>query len=341
VLATHFDFPRKYNALKKLNVRFKALGLFEKNKPLVKYAHKENLYTITAENVLYILQTFSDCIHPDQANYTSIITAGSDSLKGYVEENIEVYIEKVFLSLPENINEVETSIKSLLNHSALDDDLKKKVISKQAMIFDSFEDIPKGLWSYLLLEEKVIVSWENISDYLESENNEAAIVNEILGRQHIVVLLSNEKINDAGLVEGAKKALSRFIFNNAEINDVDYLQLIRCLPYCYINFPTEASKERIITLTTERTVKLNEKSFAYVSHDSKLCSLLISKNFKEYTKDKEAYPIDDDVRELLLTSEITDKDKVSICLDVTPDGAQSSECLSRLISTTLLSNNVD
>jgi len=341
VLATHFNFLRKYNALKRLNVRFNALGLFENNKPLVKYAYKENLYTITAGNMLYILQIFSDCTFPEKANYTSISTAGSDGLKRYVEENIKEYVENVFLALPENVAESETAIKALLNHGGLDNDLKEKIISKQELVFDSFECIPESLWPHLLMEEKTDISWKNISTYLESDENKAEITTELLGRQHIVDQLSSESINDANLADDAKKRLSLFIFKNAEIDDANYERLITCLPYYYPDFPTEISEKKSISLIAHRTVRLNEKSFISVSHNSKLCSLLISKNFKEYTDEKEAYPIDDDVRELLLDTEITDKGKVSICMDITSDGVQSSEKLSSLVVRILLSNNVD
>ena len=45
--------------------------------------------------------------------------------------------------------------------------------------------------------------------------------------------------------------------------------------------------------------------------------------------------------EFLLSSEISDENKISVCLDVTPAGAMESKQLSRLIADLFLSNEID
>jgi len=79
----------------------------------------------------------------------------------------------------------------------------------------------------------------------------------------------------------------------------------------------------------------------YGNNDNQLTATLISKNIDEYIKEKEKYPIGDDVRELLLSSEISYENKIIICLDVTPSSAVNSKQLSRLIAGLLLSNKTD
>ena len=125
------------------------------------------------------------------------------------------------------------------------------------------------------------------------------------------------------------------------IEDDNYFKLIKLLPYTYTNFPNEMSHDKIIALAKERVVRLNEKSFAYASDDNKLLAILISKNFDIYVDNKDEYIIDDDVRELLLLSDLSDEKKLNICADVTPMGANKSEELPCLIADLLVTNKVD
>ncbi|MDD3814728.1 MAG: hypothetical protein PHZ02_08780 [Desulfocapsaceae bacterium] len=346
VLASNLQLPDDYDILKRLAVRFHDLVALERNKALVKFAHEECLYTITSKNVNYVLQTFADpqsvdTIKPEKANYTSILAAGSEYLKKYIEENLPDYIEKVFLTLPDNTEESETAIKILINNEMIEDNLKEKIILKQNYVFETFAEIPENLWSHLLLEEKVVISWQNISVYLSYEGNDKAVATKILGRQNIVGSLSNLNISETDLGEDDILSLSRFVINNNEINNADYCKLIKCLPYSFQDFPAGISEEKIKCLAMERKVTLTEKSFSSAGNDNKLVATLISKDFNSYIDEKEKYPINDDVRELLLSSEMSDENKIIVCSDVTPTGAIERKKLSRLIARLLASNEID
>jgi len=86
---------------------------------------------------------------------------------------------------------------------------------------------------------------------------------------------------------------------------------------------------------------LNEKSFAYASGDNELLAILISKNFDTYIDNKDEYLISDDVRELLLLSDLLDEQKISVCMDVTFIEARNSEKLPSLIADLLVANEAD
>jgi len=335
-----------YTILKKLNVRFHDLFLLKGNKTLYEFINTECLYTITAANVNCILQTFSgspflETTRLEKANYTSILEAGNECLKNYIEENIPDYIEKVFLTLPNNSEESKSAIKMLVNNEMLEDDLKRQIITKQDNVFDLFDEIPENLWSHMLLEEKVVISWENMSEYLKYEDRDESVVTKLLTREAIVESLSNLKISIEDLGEDDSKLLSRFILDNNEIKDSDYCKLIKCLPYRYPDFPAEISKEKIISLANENVVFLAEGSFSFADDDIQLVATLITNNFNKYIEEQENYPISDDIRELLLSSTINNENKVVVCLDVTPEGARESKKLSQQIANILLENDVD
>jgi len=346
VLASDLQLPDSYDFLIKLHVRFDDLTSLEANDALIKFSYEECIYTINHQNINYILERFADTrsavtLKPEKANYTSILAAGSKTLKDYVERNLPDYIEKVVLALPDNSEESEEAILAIINHESIDDGLKKKIISKQNYVFETFERIPQSFWSHLLLEEKIAISWQNISKYFSYEDSDKAVLTSLLGRQNIVSSLSSLKISRPDLGEEDSKSLSSFVLNNNEIKDSDYSKLIKCLPYRYLTFPTDISKEKIEILANEGTVKLTEKTFNYAANDHQLTAILISKNIDVFTQEKEKYPISDDVRELLLASEISHKNKITVSLDVTPLGAAKSKQLSRLIAGLLVSDEAD
>lgn len=346
ILASDIPFLSDYSVLEKLSVRFNNLALLEKNDVLITFAAQKCLYTITIENVNYILRKFGtqknvSLIQPENANYTSILAAGHESLKEYIEDNISDYIEKVFLSLPQNSEETEATIKVLINHNILDIEQKRKIVSKENYVFKSFDGVSEALWSHLLLEEKVIISWENISEYLRNENSDEAVVTELLNRPKNINLLSTSNLSKAALDEENKKSLALFIFNNNGINDSAYYKLINSLSYRFLEFPEELSSGKIEFLAMQGVVKLTEKSFNFVKNDNKLVSILISRNFKDYDKDKEKYPISDDVRELLLSSTIEGQYKITIIHDIEPQNVIKSKKMASLIADSLLLNNDD
>lgn len=346
VLASGFQLPDNYDFLKKLNVHFDDLALLRENNELVSLAYEERLFAINYDNINFILKRFgvnqSACnLQPEKENYTSIIAMGDNTLKDYVDKNLPDYIKKVFLSLPSNSDESGDAIQALINHEMIDDELKKKIISKQSYVFPTFDGAPQSLWSHMLLEEKIAISWQNISRYLNYEGSDKKVVTNLLGRQNIVDTLSRLTIKLSEYGEKECKSLSSFVLHNNEIKDSDYGKLIKRIPYNYLSFPTDISKEKIKILAKEGKVILTKESFDYAASDSQLVATLIGKNIDEYIKEKEEYQIGDDVRELLLSSEISYKNKIFLCLDVTPSGAANSKQLSRLIADLLISNEID
>lgn len=348
IFASYLPLPENYNVLKLLNVRFLNLLSLERNKAVLEFAHTECLYAITSDNVNYVLQKFAvpqpfDTFNPEKANYTAILAVGSQYLKKYIEENLPYYIERVFLNLPDNSAESEDAIKTLINHEMIDNELSKRIISRQNHVFNTFEGIPDNLWSHLLLEEKIIISWKNISEYLNSINYEDndKVVTELLHRQKIVDSFSGSSISSEELGDDKSFNLSCFVLHNDVISDADYCKLINCLPSSFKSFPSEISIEKIKYLAKSGTVTLTEQSFAFVSDDEQLTTILINKNFDTYLEEKDKYSISDDIRELLLSSEINNDDKIIICLDVTPSGVINNARLSCLIANVLISNEID
>lgn len=346
VLASDLQLPDKYDVLKKLSVRFHNLSSLVNNSSVIEFCHNESLYEITIDNVNFVLKKFADpsiksTINPETENYTSIKKAGSDRLKEYIEKNILTYINNIFLTLPSNCDESEASIKTLINNNSIDDELKKSIISKQKLVFDTFDGLPESIWSHAFLEEKVTISWNNISTYLKCDGCDINVLNELLGRERIVKNLSSIDISKEVLSEEDSKLLSRFLINNNDINDSDYCKLITCIPWVYSNFPDSISETKYKHLVNAKRVKLTDKSFGSIGDNIQILALLISRNIDIYLKEKGKYPLNDETRQLLLLSEISEESKLNISYDIAPKSVENNRALSQLISNVLVSNEVD
>jgi hypothetical protein len=68
--------------------------------------------------------------------------------------------------------------------------------------------------------------------------------------------------------------------------------------------------------------------------------MLVSKNFDVYLKEKDYYPIHNNVIELLLSSDISDKNKITLVQGISSLNEGESE-LSCLVANLLISNEID
>jgi alanine-alpha-ketoisovalerate/valine-pyruvate aminotransferase len=349
VFCSNIKLPDDYSILKDLNVKVSSLQALETNKELVNYLYEENLYNINSENINYILQKFSSQPlssekDPEQANYTSIGISGSDFFKAYIDNNLVDYIKEVFLLLPDNSKESEDVITQLIKSKSLDEDLKKKVLSKQDHIFTDLDSVPDELCKYVLKEGKVNISWENISYYLkiedEDEDEDEEFITDYIQDDSNFSKLSNQKISIDTLGQEDAESLSTFLFNANAISDDKYCKIIKCLAYRYLGFPSAVSQEKLLCLAKGSVIKLTEKSFNTAIEDSQLVSALIVNNFGIYLNNKEAYQVGDDVRELLLMSEISNDHKIKVSYDVSVEGALNRDRLLSLMTDILLLDNV-
>lgn len=346
VFSEGFKVLEKYSVLKELEVKFIDLNSLESNCALVEYAHKENLYSISPANIDFIIDSFDgkSCSHgvsTGEANYTVLKTARSKYLKKYIDDNIDQYIDKVLLVLPDNIHESSSAILSLLNHESVDDDKKIIIIDKQQCIFKRFDGVPLSLWNHVLSEEKIEITWSNICDYLQNEACDKELLTKVLGRQHVFTYLSNKKITKLERDDDEINKLSWFIVSNDAIPFEPYSELIKAVTCRYKNFPDDISSDKLITLAAEGKVGLNEDSFAFAGDSEELAAQLIANNIEGYLANKDAYDVDDSLRECLLLLGMSDASKATIIADIDPAYVENNHTLARVISTLFKKPSID
>ncbi len=344
IFASEVSPPEDYDLLKQIDVKFMDLESLIGNTPLLDYAHKESLYVISAENVNYILKSYGNNdqgLNPLEQNYTAILAGGSECLKKYITENLQTYIDDIFLALPENTRERGDIVKGLIANDILDDDRKMQIITKEEYVFDSFDGISESLWMHLLAKEKVKISWINISAYLKLEDADNELLTELLRRKHLIEQLSNERISKQQQGEEVSRSLSRFVIENNDVNDDGYRKLIHNLPYWYHDFPNEVSSSKMFVLVKEKTVRLTEQSFSTAQHNEELLANLIFESLEEYLNNKDKYPIVDSVRQQILSMELGIKEQVILAQDLDINSVRESKELAEIIAEMLIHPEVD
>lgn len=329
VYASDIMSPDNYAVLKGLKTLFSSLTSLASNKDLLAFAHRESLYEINPENIGLVLDTYrsnkeTTCPDHATANYSAISAYGSPELKGYINSNLSLYLDKVFFALPGNTKENSEIIRQLLNAEQVNEEQRIKIISKQEVKFETLAGIPDALWGEILNGEKVNITWENIAFYLHNEKVDKEVITHILNRPSNIDILSKQKI-DFGETEEATDLLTEFVFNNDAINDAAYCKLVPCLTYSYTDFPESISTEKIKCLIRENAVELSVSTFEFLKDKEPLLSMLLGHNIGEYLSNKQKYPISDDVRAKLLKYEMSSKQTYEICLDATPEGVTSNK----------------
>lgn len=306
--------PEDYTAINLLKVKFKSLPLLAENKKLLEYSYNMSLYSISSENITFLLRQHLGLSEVDvnRSNYTVISSLGEEPLKKYIESNLSDYILNVFLKIPSNSEESIDSIKRILSRDDVMHSVKEAVITKQNFALQEFKSVPEIYWPQIMREEKISFSWSAISEYLNHDKYEKKYVTEALNKTYIVDILSKTKISTCNLEQAETSKLCRFVIDNDQIKIEMYKKLVNCLAYYYYDFPENLSEDKINYLAANRIVRLTKDSFNSCDDNNNLIALLIEKNISEYFENKEEYPIEDSVRKLLLQSQLNNVEKIKI-----------------------------
>jgi hypothetical protein len=99
-----------------------------------------------------------------------------------------------------------------------------------------------------------------------------------------------------------------------------------------LNFPSDIANDKLISLVETKVVKLNEKSFNFSEDDQELRVCLIVNNLQEYFRKESDYPLEDEVKEAIVFSNIENSSKIKIARNISPTAVDQSRRLSLLIS---------
>ncbi len=322
----HEAFNKKLEqVIKSLDIKFK---LFKEHRERItpfKFVYENNYYELNEEMINYIVYVqndFNSTVYEElnKAHYTTLQNTNSKYLKEYISENINEYIENVFLEIDTNVEETENTIINLLNDEKIAKELKVKTIQKQKNKISDINLIKnQELWRILLNENKIISSWENlIYYYMNNDNKIDESLISYLNIEENYKILSKTKINNEKDFD-KNTILSSFnkeLMLCNDINDEAYSYLIRSVWFWkYTNLDIGDIKSKKVGFMLEHTkFGFNSTNFRNLKENFSLHHItFIENNINDFIEKFEEFNIDeDDIIKLLESKNITLKNKKNI-----------------------------
>jgi hypothetical protein len=261
------------------------------------------------------------------ANYTTIKNSGASKLIKFIDLNIELYIQEVFLKLENNCNESEEIIIELLNDNYEDfgPDLIIEIIDKnQTPIQDISKISETDLWTTLLQKDKIAVSWNNLLYYFkEKKSFDEFLVNYLDIEEHYAQL-SKVRINkDFDIIDTdfANKFTKELI--KSKISLIAFSTLNYSFPYSYLDASVEfkdISNEKIKVLIQKRTIQLSLKNYNFINEEfADLLLIFLETNSNKFIDDVGTYEMDSSILSKLIDSRVFTPEQKMMVMDHIPE----------------------
>ncbi len=236
-LEEHEDFLSKVSksvsvdilceVIKKIDVSFKKIQIKEVPNQILDYIFDGQFYNLNNKMIDSIVayknkQLVSEL---DKKHYTTLVDLGYMQLLKYIDENFNCYIENIVLKkqMQEDRNEV---IIDMLSKLLQDQNMCIGLIKHENFLINNINvvlkdsiknnrEVIKGIWNTILMNEKVVVNWENICSYWQYFSMNENLLNYIT--KHI------DELKNANVEYCDDKFIRSFIMAGCEINIYEQL----------------------------------------------------------------------------------------------------------------------
>lgn len=248
----------------------------------INYILENNLYELNRDIFKFLFskkQILSNEYYT--SNYHFLQTYGIGPLKKYIYDNINTYVQNIYLRLENNTEETECSLIELLNNQNLKLELKKQIIIKENTVINDISEITDlNVQNVLLQNKKVFVSWENIyHNYILNGKFFSDIMIEYLSASDIAEELSKVKLSTKKDENGINiySGLISSIINEKRFDNKIYRLLTKSSPCLYSEFDTDkVSSEKISILIQNGVVNPTVETFEFLraNYEDKQIELL-------------------------------------------------------------------
>lgn len=249
--------------IKKFNIVFDKLPEII-NEELFNYIYENSLYTLNKENVLSVLNYYDSANAAIvTANYTTIMNSELNKLKAYISENLNEYIENVFLEIDENRGESVSNIVDLINNSNISLDNKIKIIEKEIFVVKDVSDVSfeQKVWDTLFSLELIMCSWDNIAHYYVNNDEITDVLVKYMNLKSVYLELQKTQCKNIELFgEDTIKAISRKLIFNNSFTDEAYPYIVDGVYYSYTssNGLSKLSQVKINSLLDKKKLTLTQ-----------------------------------------------------------------------------------
>lgn len=328
--------------IKNLGVKFKNVDSVSEDNELLEFIFENNLYEINKTMIESIIQQkdANSLQNIYRRNYTIIKQINYAPLYMYINENLNQYIEDVFLKLENNDIETEEAVIELLNNEQLNKKLKHKIIDKEGVNISNITSINKELWSKVISSFKIEISWFNLINYYDFVREIDEVVISFLNKENNCDILSKEKLNKNNNFEDELyEEFSENIILSKKISENVFLKLSQSIPYSYDEFDASSlSGYRVCSMINCKLLDFTLKNYNNLrqTHKDKLI-LFIERNIDVYVEEQNIYEVDsNDIFNILNSKTVTIEQKVIVINKMDKGIVDDDLNLSKLICDILL-----
>ncbi|TDK50356.1 ATP-binding protein [Antarcticimicrobium luteum] len=241
-------------------------------------------------------------------HYSRIRNSGAQPLLNRVESDFSAYFMNVLLEMDDDNEEDIEAILAVMSHDELEADDVEAFALRQTKLLPTLEEVPARYQAMLFRGTQIAPTWSNCLAFIRSENFEGGALIAFLGDDKVRAALLETPIPES------KEALPlhRFLIDAEGLADIVYRDYIQALPREFQKFPDAISAGKRRILIEERRVTFNAENLAALDDEIDLQTAFVAQNIVCYLSDPSSYSIDDDFRERLLATDISDDEKRSL-----------------------------
>ena len=332
----------------KLSIKFRWLQYREDLEELFSHIYETDSYEINIANIKLIFDQKGTAeiteSQLDTANYTTILASGPQNLKDYIENNLENYVETVFLPSKYNTKESEDTIAFLLNNEHLSLNLKDRIIEKQEQQITDINTIPTAVWDILFQRNKLVSSWQNLLSYYGEIGSITESVSGFLNNMDNVEGLTAIEASKflIGDSEEVMKDMMKSLFECDDLVIDTYKHLTIILGSYYTTLPIEnLAADKVQHLILKNFLLFSVENFENLSRNfpNELTSF-VERHMDEFLTTEPPLILPEFVfSSLLQSSKVTLGQKVSLINNVDLELPSKSKQISESILNFLISNS--
>jgi len=305
--------------LKKNNIRFTNLVYNKDYIHLFDFIYDNNLYELNFNMIeLFISNNKTNDIDLNKlktANFTTIKESGCEKMISFINDyqEINTYVDCVFLDLENNLEESEDSIVHLLNCEFLASELVDRIIERSPTIIKDVSQIKNyKLWNKLFEFNRLDISWKNFFEYfIEFEQIDNILVN-YLNNEQVFKMLSTLDMEEVD--EDSRLKFSEQIITSG-INDDSFEALAKQFPYKYsVSELFETPETRVRAIIENDLIELDTDNFEELNNQfPNLVLLFLTKNKEDFLRLLKDLTLNAVlISDLLKSDKFTDREKIEI-----------------------------
>lgn len=294
-----------------LDFEVKDLAAIKEHSEIVRLMFEEGLFELTIPNLEYVYQAIlgeNDLEPLRERNFTAIRSINNATLMERVERDFTRYLRHILLALQGNSKEDASAILAVVRHDTLDQDDLRNFLERQTTLLPTLEDVPERLHAMLFKLNAIEPTWVNCLAFMRGDGFEENSLVGYLDRDVVRASILQHPIPS----DSDSLKLRQFLANAGSLSDAAYREYAHALPNSFNNLPKGLEPTKLRILIDEGKIDFTKNNLDELADNRELQVLFVAANIDTYLADPDNFAFDDDFREELLRSEISNVAKLGI-----------------------------